>query len=94
MESATPVPPLLAAVFWDYPQYLDEKALREALKDCAEDFRRWVMLRFMRHGRVVDAFRFFSLAELERGVPLLRNDAYNTRKWTRIIEVYRGSERG
>jgi hypothetical protein len=88
-------PLLLSAVFWDYPQFTDEQTLREALRtEASGEFHRWVLLRFMRHGRVVDAFCFFTLSELEQGIPLLKGDAYTARKWKRVIEVYHESGRG
>jgi hypothetical protein len=90
----TPGPPLLSAVFWDYPHFTEEHALREALHAGApEAFRRWVLLRFMRHGRVVDTFRFFPLDEIARALPALQKDAYLTRKWPRILDVYGDTER-
>jgi len=79
----------LQAVFWDYPQFLDEDYLRVFLRrNVEEQIYYWVMCRFLEHGRVVDTWRFFSLKEIAVNLHKLKLSPYNQRKWNRLWEVY------
>lgn len=58
-------PPLLDAVFWDYPKFRDEVFLRDYLKrNHGNSGYQWAMTRFLEHGRVADAFMLFSISEI------------------------------
>lgn len=84
----------LQAVFWDYPQFQDEKHLRQFLDaNKHEQSYYWVMNRFLEHGRVVDTFKFFTLKEIAAGLNKLKLNPYSRQKWTRLLEVYDSSER-
>lgn len=79
---------LLNVVFWDYPEYTNEARLRnELIEKRSEAFTRWVLHRFMIHGRVVDTFKIFNLQDIEEALSTLPHDSYAARKWKRIIEV-------
>lgn len=82
----------LKSVFWDYPEFTDEQNLRRVLSESLsrEDRRMyfWIMCRFLEHGRVVDAMRFFSIEEIARHLSDLRLTPYASAKWQRLIEVY------
>ena len=79
----------LQAVFWDYPQFLDEDYLRVFLRrNVEEQIYYWVMSRFLEHGRVVDVLRFFSWKEIAVNLRKLKLSPYNQRKWKRLLEVY------
>jgi hypothetical protein len=86
-------PPLLTAVFWDYPGYTDEGELRRALLENPSDaFRRWVLLRFIKYGRTVDTLRFFNIREIENALRDIPATSYEAKKWNRIAEVYHALE--
>jgi len=79
----------LQAVFWDYPQFLDEKYLIEFIKKNQEsDVYFWIMNRFLEHGRVVDTFRFFNINEISKNFQKHKLTDYSIKKWKRLIEVY------
>lgn len=79
----------LNAVFWDYPQFADEEALKTCLKEKAgSTLCRWIMTRFLEHGRVVDTLAYFKLEEIAQSFPTLRPSPYAKKKWRRILEVY------
>lgn len=52
------------------------------------DVYRWVLARFLEHGRVVDAFRFFTAGEIASEMDRIRISSYARKKWTRMLEVY------
>jgi len=79
----------LQAVFWDYPQFLDEDYLRAFLRrNKQRQIYYWVMSRFLEHGRVVDTLSFFGLKETASHLHELDLSPYNQRKWQRLLEVY------
>jgi hypothetical protein len=79
----------LKAVFWDYPQFTEEDAVKSSLKENKDSsIYLWIMSRFLEHGRVVDSFRFFKLQEIAEFLPKLRLTSYTLKKWQRLIEIY------
>jgi hypothetical protein len=79
----------LEAVFWDYPQFLDEKYLYEFIKaNKNTDLYFWFMNRFLEHGRVIDTFHFFNIKEISNNLHKLKLTEYSRKKWNRLIEVY------
>jgi len=79
----------LIAVFWDYPEYTDEGNILRILEEKKDGFfRSWAMRRFLVNGRVIDAFKYFSLKEIAENIDRLRLDAYSRAKWSRLLEVY------
>jgi hypothetical protein len=79
----------LKAVFWDYPQLAREEAIKTALKEQPGSKKyRWIMSRFLEHGRVVDTFSYFRLREIIEHLPKLKLSPYTLKKWRRLIEVY------
>jgi hypothetical protein len=79
----------LKAVFWDYPQFTEEEALKSSLKDNkGTSFYLWIMSRFLEHGRVVDSLRFFKLQEIVEFLPKLKLTSPTIEKWKRLIEIY------
>jgi hypothetical protein len=82
----------LKAVFWDYPQFTEEEAVKSSLKENkGSNSYLWIMSRFLEHGRVVDSFRFFKLQEIAEFLPKLRLTSYTLKKWQRLIEIYGNS---
>jgi len=82
----------LRAVFWDYPQYIDENYLRLSLSIKDTTFRLWVIRRFLENGRAIDTLSLFPVEEINKAVHHLKLTGYTRKKWNRLIEVY-GSER-
>jgi hypothetical protein len=78
---------LLKAVFWDYPEYNDEKKLREAIA-AKPDIKKWILSRFLEHGRVIDTLKFFDIGEIDRMINSIRISENARKKWLRLIEVY------
>ncbi len=71
----------LKAVFWDYPQFTEEDAVKSSLKDNkGTSFYLWIMSRFLEHGRVVDSFKFFKLQEIAEFLPNLQSDFAHSEK--------------
>lgn len=85
----------LKAVFWDYPQFAEEKYLNQALEKARGQGDReayfWLMRKFLENARVVDTLRFFSIDEIAEHMQNLHLSLYNRKKWQRLIEVYRAS---
>lgn len=79
----------LRAIFWDYPQLLDEKALSDYLKG-KKDLKLflWILSRFLNYGRSVDALHYFKIDEIKTYLPQLRLTPYAFKKWNRLIEIY------
>lgn len=79
----------LHAVFWDYPELTDPEIIRQRLRT-AEDsgIFRWIMQRFLEHGRVVDTLSFFSLDAISKEFPTLQLSPYARKKWSRMLEIY------
>ncbi len=79
----------LKAAFWDYPQFMEEDALRQAILDGRGSSRfDWFLTRFLEHGRVVDTFKFFTVDEIAEHLPRLKLTPYARKKWERMLEVY------
>jgi hypothetical protein len=85
----------LQAVFWDYPKFLDKNYLDSYLRDNRDsDVVKWIMARFLEHGRVVDALAFFDISEIAAQLPSLKLSEYAAKKWQRMVEVYAHRPRG
>ena len=82
----------LKAVFWDYPELTEEKAVRAYLEKARRspdrDALDWVLARFLERGRVVDVRKFFDWAEIRSALPHLRLTPFARNKWARMLEVY------
>jgi hypothetical protein len=80
----------LKAVFWDYPALASPAGLSSFLDKHKAQPRvnRWILRRFLEHGRAVDALGYFSVREISEALPGLRLSPYSMKKWRRIIEVY------
>jgi len=80
----------LKAVFWDYPALASQPALNSFLSTHKAQPRvyRWLLRRFLEHGRAVDALHYFSVREISEALPGLRLSPYSLKKWRRIVEVY------
>ena len=79
----------LNAVFWDLPNFKDEKYLREFLREQKGRIPYyWAMTRFLQYGRVVDALEFFNIKEISEKLDNLQLPEYAQKKWTRMGEVF------
>lgn len=79
----------LKAVFWDYPQFTEEEAVKSSLKkNKGSQIYLWILSRFLEHGRVVDSFKFFKLHEIAEFLPKLKLTSQTMKKWQRLIEIY------
>ena len=82
----------LKAVFWDYPELTEEKAVRAYVEEACGSPERgaldWVLTRFLERGRVVDVRKFFDWAEIRSALPHLRLTPFARNKWARMLEVY------
>jgi hypothetical protein len=84
----------LQAVFWDYPEFTNPDAIRQCLQESENPgMRRWLLLRFLEHGRVVDTFKFFPVEVIAEEFPALSLQPYTRKKWGRILDVYAPSTR-
>jgi hypothetical protein len=79
----------LKAVFWDYPEFFDEKSLQNPIPVESEnpELRRWFLYRFLENARVTDALKFFSLNEIEKNLQFLKLTDYSRKKWEWIIKT-------
>ncbi len=83
----------LRAIFWDYPQFTDSVQLMAFLKNTSSvKTRRWILSRFLEHGRVVDTLNYFNLDEIKANLSLLKITPYTRNKWQRLMEIYGRSE--
>ena len=83
----------LKAVFWDYPQFTDDRDLGLALaRSRQSSLFFWFLTRFLEYGRVVDVFRYFRIEEIAENLSRLRLSPYAKKKWQRMIEVYDNSQ--
>jgi hypothetical protein len=83
----------LKAIFWDYPQFTDRVQLVAFLKNTpSEKVRRWILSRFLEHGRVVDTLNYFNLDEIKTNLSILKITPYARNKWQRLIEIYGRAE--
>ncbi len=80
----------LKAAFWDYPALASPPGLSSFLDAHRAQPRvyRWLLRRFLEHGRAVDALSYFSVQEISEALPGLRLSPYSRKKWRRIVEVY------
>jgi len=82
----------LKAVFWDYPELTEEKAVRAYVEEACRSVERgaldWVLTRLLERGRVVDVRKFFDWAEIRSALPHLRLTPFARNKWARMLEVY------
>lgn len=80
----------LKAVFWDYPALASPSGLASFLDEHKARPRvyRWLLSRFLEHGRAVDTLHYFSVREISEALPGLRLSPYSMKKWRRIVEVY------
>jgi hypothetical protein len=78
----------LNAVFWDYPEFTNPETIRQHLQEGNQRVRRWILTRFLEHGRVVDTLKFFPLEAISRELSQLKLTPYTYKKWKRIVEVY------
>jgi hypothetical protein len=79
----------LNAVFWDYPEFTDADTIRRHLKEPgSQRVHRWLLKRFLEHGRVVDTLAFFRLDTISQELPRLHVKPYTYKKWKRILDVY------
>jgi prevent-host-death family protein len=82
----------LKAVFWDYPELTEEKAVRAYVEEACRSPERgaldWVLTRFLERGRVIDVRKFFDWAEIRSALPHLRLTLFARNKWARMLEVY------
>ena len=77
----------LKAVFWDYPQFTDEKYLSEKIKG-SDDIFRWILSRFLEYGRAIDTMKYFSIYQINTNIDKIKIRPETRRKWKRLIEVY------
>jgi len=82
----------LKGVFWEYPQFTREEYVLQTLERARRqkdiEVYRWMMRKFLEHGRVVDTLRFFPIDEIAEHLGELRLSPYIRRKWQRLVEVY------
>lgn len=80
----------LKAVFWDYPALASPPGLSSFMDQHKAQPRvyRWLLRRFLEHGRAVDALSYFSVREISEALPGLRLSPYARKKWRRIVQVY------
>ncbi len=79
----------LQAVFWDYPQFLDQKYLESYLRENKDtDAFNWILTRFLEHGRAVDTLAFFDINDIAARLSSLKLSEYTATKWRRLVEVY------
>jgi hypothetical protein len=61
----------LKAIFWDYPELTDPDEIRRILMDeRSQRVRRWLLKRFLEHGRVMDTLLFFRLDTISNDLDL------------------------
>lgn len=82
----------LQAVFWDYPQWTDARALSLRVETLRREGNarehRWFLVRFLEHARVRDALQYFRIEEIEELLPTLRLRPATRKKWERLVEIY------
>ena len=82
----------LKAVFWDYPELTEEKAVRKFTEDARRSPDRealdWVLTRVLERGRVVDVRKFFDWTEIRSALPHLRLTPFARKKWVRMLDIY------
>lgn len=79
----------LNSVFWDYPEFTNEKNLKKLIqKNKQTPLYLWIMNRFLEYGRVIDVFNFFTIQEINQNIDKLKPTDYTLKKWKRILEIY------
>ena len=82
----------LKAVFWDYPELCDPKAIERKLEDVRSKNDRkaleWMMSRFLERGRFKDTAFFFRPEEVKANLDFLKISSRARKKWKRFLEVY------
>ncbi|MBL0175433.1 MAG: hypothetical protein IPP94_09255 [Ignavibacteria bacterium] len=79
----------LLAVFWDYPAFAEEDALRALLSEGKDTERwHWVLMRFLERARVADTFTYFTRSDIATGVRQLPEQSPERIKWERLLVVY------
>ncbi len=82
----------LKAVFWDYPELCDPKAVEEKLQEARSKHDRksyeWIMARFLERGRFKDTASFFQPEEISKNLDILKVSSRTKNRWRRFLEVY------
>ncbi len=82
----------LKAVFWDYPELCDQKAIEKALNEARmtgdNKTLHWIMARFLERGRVKDTALFFRPKEIETSLKFLKISGRAKKRWERLLDVY------
>ena len=82
----------LKAVFWDYPELCDRKALEKRLEEARSKNDRktlqWIMARFLERGRFKDTASLFRPEEIRGHLDLLKISQRAKKRWKRLLEVY------
>lgn len=77
----------LQAVFWEDPELTTWDAAHRALQKAkTQGTRRWLMQRFLEHGRAMDALSLFSIEMIAQELPTLNLQPYTRKKWQRLVE--------
>jgi hypothetical protein len=59
---------ILKAVFWDSPEFLNERKIRNVLIQGNDEIKKWIMTRFLEYGRVIDSLSFFTIQEISNKI--------------------------
>ncbi|MDD8026161.1 MAG: type II toxin-antitoxin system prevent-host-death family antitoxin [Acidobacteriota bacterium] len=82
----------LKAVFWDYPNLTEERALKAFLAEAKANPEKeqldWAMTRLLERGRVIDVKKLFNWSEIRAALTRLRLSPWARAKWNRMLEVY------
>jgi hypothetical protein len=82
----------LKAVFWDYPELCDPKAVELKLKEARSKNDRktleWIMARFLERGRFKETALFFRPEDIRENLDILKISSRTKKKWQRFLEVY------
>jgi prevent-host-death family protein len=82
----------LKAVFWDYPNLTEERALKAFLAEAKANPEKaqldWAMTRLLERGRVIDVKKLFDWSEIRAVLTRLRLSPWARAKWNRMLEVY------
>ena len=82
----------LKAVFWDYPDLSDPKAVELKLKEARSKNDRktleWIMARFLERGRFKETALFFRPEDIRENLDILKISSRAKKKWRRFLEVY------
>ncbi|MBZ0202850.1 MAG: hypothetical protein K8I03_07525 [Ignavibacteria bacterium] len=78
----------LKSVFWDYPDLNSEESVHNIINSGNSDKLKWVLSRFLEHGRVIDTLTFFNIKDISKSINELKLKKGTREKWNRLIEVY------